>query len=571
MPSFPARRALLYFHTLRHLRPVQWYGRLWQKLAAYLPVPPRPLRVDIDAPEETWHVPPVRHPVWLGGHRLGLLGAIVETDHPRVWAGEGLSALQRYNLHYFEELGGELTPEAMAYYRPVIADWIAGNPPAVGVGWSAYPLSRRVVNWIKADLSHRLLDQIARASLYQQVGYLLPRLEIHLQGNHLWCNAKALVFAGLYFGARRHDPEPLRWFRKGMALLIREFREQVRTDGSHYEQTAMYQALAVEDLLDLINVLSAYQEDVPAEWWRGLRDMLRFNRAFVHADGAPVGFNDAVAGIAPSADELAAYADRLRPGMSSASGAAGVFPDAGWARMAEGAWTVFFDAGPIGPDHLPAHAHADSLTIEIDWSGTRLLVDTGSGEYGSGAARQQQRGTRAHNTVLIDGVDSSEVWGGFRVARRARILEPLTCLSMAGGTRCSAAHDGYLRLSSPVIHFREIDVSTRRVVVRDRLQGNHNHACVWNWHLGPEIHVDTVDESGILLRVPGGGDDKLICVQARFLEMKDTQTSAPAMAVEEFIWWPAFGRGVNSSVIRVAWLGPLPVTLETTFSELPTL
>jgi len=39
-------------------------------------------------------------------------------------------------------------------------------------------------------------------SLAIQAGYLRKRLEIHLLGNHLLANAKALVFAGLFFRGR---------------------------------------------------------------------------------------------------------------------------------------------------------------------------------------------------------------------------------------------------------------------------------------------------------------------------------------------------------------------------------
>ena len=47
-------------------------------------------------------------------------------------------------------------------------------------------------------------------------------------------------------------------------------------------------------------------------------------------------------------------------------------------------------------------------------------MNSGTSEYGLGEERQRQRGTAAHNTVVIDGENSSEVWAGFRVARRAR-------------------------------------------------------------------------------------------------------------------------------------------------------
>ena len=80
------------------------------------------------------------------------------------------------------------------------------------------------------------------------------------------------------------------------------------------------------------------------------------------------------------------------------------------------------DVGEIGPDYRPGHAHADTLCFELSVFGQRLVVNSGTSEYGLGAERLRQRGTAAHSTVQIDGADSSEVWSGFRVARRARPL-----------------------------------------------------------------------------------------------------------------------------------------------------
>ena len=78
------------------------------------------------------------------------------------------------------------------------------------------------------------------------------------------------------------------------------------------------------------------------------------------------------------------------------------------------------DVAPIGPDHLPAHAHADTLSFELSFKGRRVFVNSGTSEYGLSAERQRQRGTAAHNTLVLDEENSSEVWAGFRVARRAR-------------------------------------------------------------------------------------------------------------------------------------------------------
>ena len=85
-----------------------------------------------------------------------------------------------------------------------------------------------------------------------QVRFLRKRLEIHLLGNHLFANAKALVFAGLYFTGNEADE----WLGKGLAILEREVPEQVLRDGGHFERSPMHHGIILEDLLDLLNVFA---------------------------------------------------------------------------------------------------------------------------------------------------------------------------------------------------------------------------------------------------------------------------------------------------------------------------
>ena len=66
------------------------------------------------------------------------------------------------------------------------------------------------------------------------------------------------------------------------------------------------------------------------------------------------------------------------------------------------------------------------------------------------AARSCERGTAAHSTVQVGGHDSSEVWAGFRVGRRARPLD--VRVRWLGGR--SAAHDGYRHLPGRPLHRR---------------------------------------------------------------------------------------------------------------------
>ena len=162
------------------------------------------------------------------------------------WDGPQREKLWRYNQHYFDDLNAIDAPTRRAWHTALVEDWVADNPPGHGIGWEPYPLSLRVVNWIKWSLAGTTLSPAALQSLAVQVRWLTDRLEIHLLGNHLFANAKALVFAGLFFQGKEADT----WLKKGLRILERQVPEQILPDGGHFERSTMYHALALEDILD---------------------------------------------------------------------------------------------------------------------------------------------------------------------------------------------------------------------------------------------------------------------------------------------------------------------------------
>jgi uncharacterized heparinase superfamily protein len=175
--------------------------------------------------------------------------------------------------------------------------------------------------------------------------------------------------------------------------------------------------------------------------------MRRWLGAMCHPDGEIAFFNDAAIGVHPSPSELNAYAMRLGFG-SVPPPADGVtnLVSSGYVRLQLPGAVVLFDVGEVGPAYLPGHAHADTLSFELSIGGRRVAVNSGTSEYGIGAERSRQRGTMAHNTVSIGGMDSSEVWGGFRVARRARPFGAASGSGPAQGLFARCGHDGFRRI-----------------------------------------------------------------------------------------------------------------------------
>jgi len=93
------------------------------------------------------------------------------------------------------------------------------------------------------------------------------------------------------------------------------------------------------------------------------------------------------------------------------------FPHAGYHVLGEGFETprevrIVADAGPLGFLSIAAHGHADALSFTLSAGGCPILIDPGTFAYHTERRwRDYFRGTAAHNTVRIDGVDQS-VSGG---------------------------------------------------------------------------------------------------------------------------------------------------------------
>ncbi|CAG1003854.1 partial Heparin-sulfate lyase, partial [Myxococcaceae bacterium] len=468
---------LRYYHTLKYLKPAQIVGRVLFRVSKprpdFSPAPPaRPL-------SGVWMAPARRRQSVMAQNRCCFLDEEHDISTAAAWNEPTLEKLWLYNLHYFDDLNAFGAAGRTAWQRRLIARWVAENRAGQGTGFEPYPTSLRVVNWIKWALAGNALEPAWLESLAVQTRWLAKRLEFHLLGNHLFVNAKALVFAGLFF----EGPEAQAWLERGLGLLARELPEQILPDGGQFERSPMYHALALEDLLDLLNVAAAYPRAIPAAWeglvsgWPAiLGGMRHWLAALCHPDGEISFFNDAAIGIAPAPAELEAYALRLglpatpelKPGLIHLA-------DSGYVAVRREGMAALLDVAPVGPDYLPGHAHADTLSFELSLAGQRVLVNSGTSRYGLGEERQWQRGTAAHNTLRIDGQDSSEVWGGFRVARRAQPFG-LRIEEDEKGLRVACSHDGYRRLRGKPVHRREWRFFDGGMEITDSIEGRFAEA-----------------------------------------------------------------------------------------------
>ena len=527
-----------YWETLRYLRSTQIWGRLAYRL--HTPSPPPPIPAPPRAQPGRWLPPAQRKPSVTSQDGFVFLNVPGDLANDG-WDGSRQEKLWRYNQHYFDDLNAYGAPSRCAWHYALLKTWIAQNPPTKGTGWEPYPTSLRIVNWIKWSLGGGATDAAFLDSLATQVRWLSRRLETHLLGNHLFANAKALVFAGSYFKGQEADA----WLRIGSQILQREIPEQILTDGGQFERSPMYHALAFEDLLDLFNLSQCFNgvgaEDAALYIELGparLQTMWRWLHTMSHPDGDLALFNDTARDIAPSVEELDGYARRLGLEQPSEVGMIHL-ADSGYVRLQLGNAIVLFDAAPVGPDYLPAHAHADTLSLELSLAGARVLVNSGTSLYAEGKERSRQRGTRAHNTVVVDGQDSSEVWSSFRVARRA-YPHDVRLSQQADTQQVSASHNGYTRLRGQPVHWRSVTLRSNRCMIADRIEGVFQRAQS-RFHFHPAVIVSVEpDQLQGTCRISNG-------------EILKWHVKGGTAKVESSTWHPTFGSSLANQCIDIEW------------------
>lgn len=517
---------------------------------------------------------------------------------PTDWNPAGTTRLWRYNLHYFDYaldlallVRWQDDLASAKLLGQIFSQWIQANRVGEGVGWHSYPIARRVVNWVQAfslAAQENIFDGRTKesewlSSLYQQTRYLEDHLEFDCLGNHLLANGKALVFGGLFFGGETGR----RWIDLGQRILWHGLRDQILDDGGHQERSPMYHAIVLQDYLEVLLAYQLNERPVP-EW---VRDRLILMTDFLdgvrHPDGEIPLFGDSALGIAHPPADILATAERLlrmpgrwtdaRPGLYCAllaPTAAGSTQMTSVPRRLSTSWCatgyvkltgatpgdeMIIDTKPLGPAHLPAHGHCSLFSYELSIGGQRIIVDSGVEEYQPGPWRDFWRSSRAHNTVIVDGAQQTEIWGSFRAGERVRLLES-RYRRTDGFSVFLGAHGGFARQRRRTPH-RRIIVALHRGMwfVLDEINGSGPHLVESLVHLVPKAQCSVstsfaaVSVDNIQLRIYPYASAKGDSANISFVRGSTNPIQG---------WYaPEFGKREANTVLSFSCNGNLPLKL----------
>jgi uncharacterized heparinase superfamily protein len=508
-----------YWHSLRYLRPDQFYYQIRRRLLPHRWITRVAGRAK--AANITLLPFPARHVSFLGKNRFRFLNHELDLSRPLDWQAPGADYTWKYNLHYFDYLHQPGMEESKCL--ELMEDWVRNNPPAGNNrGWEPYPLSLRLVNWVKFCSLIDHPPQIILDSLWLQAKNLSRRVERHILGNHLIANGKALWFAGIFLNDEKIAEH-------GRKIILKEVEEQFYGDGGHFELSPMYHAIVLEDMLDLCNLIKSTMrpEDEMAQTL--LSDTagraLGWLEAIVDGRGKIPLLNDSADGIALSFESLRRYARNL-----------GVEPDksaietqhvgswrsqnlSGYHVLSRGPMRLIFDAAELGPKYQPGHAHCDMLSILLFFDGKPVFTDTGVFEYKETRRRTYSRSVSAHNTVRVDDLNQAETWKIFRMGRRG---SPVDLKRINGSIQCG--HSGFESQGKNISHRRTLSLFENRFELTDRLSGPARHRFESFFHLAPGV------------RIASDGNGRFI-IDGRLL----VESRGMPMQIRESEYYPEFG------------------------------
>ena len=465
-----------------------------------------------------------------------------------------------------------------------LQSWFAENPPYRGVHY-AVPL----------ELACRATSLVLVASLLPLPEDLLDALWGALHAHGRWIAR----FPSLYSSANNHRigelaalvvlgglvpglPDSEAWLAEGVAGLREQVERQILPDGIGAEQSPSYQAFTMEWTLLARLVAAARGEPLGPVVDERLARGAAYLASLLDRDGhAPsIGDDDGcvvlrrrlaperyVASVAHATAAVLGRTDRLPPGwapdlrarllgagpaLGTRRPASCTFPDGGVTVLRSGTGAAervaVVDHGPLGFPGVGAHGHADALALWLSLGGWPLLVDAGTYRY-NGAPRWRAwfRGTAAHNTATVDGLDQSEQRGAWTWASRARCR-----LIEADETHVVAEHDGYeARLG--VVHRRAVRLDAGALVLEDRFEGSGTHQIALYLHLAPGLDVRVEGDRAVVR----DGERVLLEVTGRPLR---PTLATPAVRPGPGVCSPSYGVAVPAPCLVLA--GPLELPVD---------
>jgi uncharacterized heparinase superfamily protein len=423
-------------------------------------------------------------------------------------------------------------------------NWMRHNPAGKGRNWqSPFEVAARLRNWVWAYFlvaaspeASPLFLRWAWSGLSQHAAFLAGHLEYHWPNNHLLLEALSLCeFAVIFKGCGEERYLPL-----ASRVLEEQVQRQVLADGVHGELCPMYHEIAAHELNAFARLCRRLQHPLPATMEERIRAMRRFSVALRRSDGSFPLLGDSSCpdtclrfDAGEPGGNLAYWLppDENLPAVTTPSPLfLDLFTEAGYGIMRNSVTDTHltFDFGPFSRCAAANHGHADALSFELHAASRPWIVDSGFFYPWKDAAvwGSYFRSTAAHNTLLIDGKEQSELSQHWDIGRRAQARLAGYRSNSEEVTICGEVEPYWS--GGEVVHRREValnqtgEVTVRDVVLRGSLlekhvsgtdvPGTRGYRLQWFFHFVADLRVEQDGANTILAR---GEHQLLVCEVCR--------------------------------------------------------
>lgn len=475
----------LLFYTIKYLKPIQIYYRLFYFVRNRFFKKSYKKEFNVERKKALhWNDTLLSPNSYIEKTKFNFLNIEKDFNQEIDWNFKEFGMLWAFNINYFDFLNQQ-TIDVKDGIR-LIKDYISKDS-LLKVGKASYPISLRGINWVKFLIKNKISDKEIDKYLYNDYQILFYNPEYHLLGNHLLENGFALLFGAYYF-----KDELL--YKQALKILKTELIEQTLNDGGHFELSPMYHQMMLFRVLDCIQLikLNLWKNDDLLLFLESIASrMTSWLKEVTFDNGEIPMVNDSSFGIARSTEELLYYGERLRIQPKDTK-----LSDSGYRMFKNQKFELFVDVGHVGASYQPAHAHSDTFNFILYVDKQPVVVDTGVSTYEKNALRQSERSTSSHNTVQIGNIEQTQVWGGFRVAERAKII------SLSEEDCLEATHNGYKNLG--VEHTRKFDMHTNTIFIKDSFSKKTKEQQIAYFHLHPTIIDISIEDSRVCI-----GDKKI--------------------------------------------------------------
>lgn len=424
-----------------------------------------------------------------------------------------------------------------------IVTWIEANPYMKGVNWtSALELSVRIISWSWVWIFLGELDkefkEVWLECIHKHCACINQNFSQHSSANnHLIGEAAGLFIASVVWSFGK---ESELWKRKSFRVLVAEVEKQNYEDGVNKEQAYSYQQFVLDFFIQagLLGEKNGIQ--FPKSYWQRIEKMLEFIASIMDKEGNIPNVGDSDDGYAVILSE-----DRNFSPYKSLLSTGAVFFNRGdfksksenfdekslwllgikgWEQFnllakkrylpiksfekggyfvlganedTENEIKVIFDCGPLGYLSIAAHGHADTLSFILTVAGREFIIDPGTYIYQTPKEwRDYFKGTAAHNTLRIDGVDQSVSGGNFMWIRKAQ-ARVLRWESNDAHDLVDGEHYGYLRLKDPLVHKREIFFDKKKNLFKivDKIKAKKMHLIEQFFHFSEKCTITKINQS----------------------------------------------------------------------------